>query len=141
MDTVKELNDLWHIIGMRMKAEMSSEKYSSIAGLSMVELSILQIIEKQPNCMMKDISNQLCLPKSTFTSAITRLENKGYIMRKQDIGDKRAYNLELTKLGTQAQQEHLDIEYTVFRNFLKPLNNKEKDLFIKIFAKAINTSR
>ena len=96
MDKVQALNELWHIVGMRMKSEMCSGKYPAILSISMIELSILETVERYPNCMMKKVSELLGLPKSTLTSAVKRLEAKGYLRRSQSDSDKRAYNLELT---------------------------------------------
>ncbi len=141
IDKVKELNDLWHIVGMRMKAEMNNGKYPAILGVSMVELSILQVVENLPNCMLKEISNQLELPKSTLTSAINRLESKGLVKRNPCKEDKRAYNLELTEVGLQVQQEHRNIEYAVFEDMLQKLDIEEKNIFISMLSKAVNSKR
>ncbi|WP_368489382.1 MarR family winged helix-turn-helix transcriptional regulator [Clostridium sp. BJN0013] len=141
IDKVKELNDLWHIVGMRMKAEMNSGKYPAILGVSMVELSILQVVENRPNCMLKEISSQLELPKSTLTSAINRLESKGLVKRNLCKEDKRAYNLELTEVGLQAQHEHRNIEYAIFEDMLQKLDMEEKNIFIRMLSKAVSSKR
>ena len=44
MDKVQALNELWHIVGMRMKSEMCSGKYPAILSISMIELSILETV-------------------------------------------------------------------------------------------------
>lgn len=49
MDKVQALNELWHIVGMRMKSEMCSGKYPAILSISMIELSILETVERYPN--------------------------------------------------------------------------------------------
>lgn len=138
MDRAKELNELWHTIGMRMKNEMCSGKYPAILGVSMVELSILEVIERYPLCIMKKVSGELNLPKSTLTSAIKRLEEKGYVKRNHSTIDKRAYNLELTEWGMQTQKEHRDIEMSIFQELLQQLNTHEVDVFLELFMKAAN---
>lgn len=138
MNRIQELSELWHIVGMRMKNEMCSGKYPAILGVSMVELSILEVIENSPFCMMKRVSDMLGLPKSTLTSAIKRLEEKEYVKRNHSSKDRRAYSLELTKWGLQAQEEHRRIETSVFQELLQQLNVQETDIFIKLFAKAVN---
>ena len=137
MNEVLELNRLWHIIGMKMKNEMYSGKYELLVGISILELSILEAIEKNPFSMMKNISDVLCLPKSTLTSAVNRLEDKGYIIRTKSQFDKRAYNLQLTKLGAKAQKEHCDIENYVFKEMMDKLNLNERKKLIELFLKAV----
>ena len=104
----------------------------------MIELSILETVERYPNCMMKKVSELLGLPKSTLTSAVKRLEAKGYLRRSQSDSDKRAYNLELTEWGVQAQTEHREIEKSIFENLLQQLNTEETSIFLKLFTKAVN---
>lgn len=137
IDQTKELNDLWHEVNMRMKAEMSSGKYQTLSGISMVELSILQVVEIHPSCMLKEIGNQLDLPKSTLTSAINRLEMKNLVKRTPSKEDKRAYNLELTPDGLQAQIEHRKIENIVFSELLQNLTVQERTIFLKLFFKLV----
>ncbi|HBF0312109.1 MarR family winged helix-turn-helix transcriptional regulator [Clostridioides difficile] len=141
MNPVKELNNLWHIVSMQMKTEMCSGKYPTIHGISLVELSILEIVEQYPNSMMKEISEILELPKSTLTSAVKRLELKKFIKKNPCIKDKRGYNLVLTELGLKAQQEHRNIEIIVFRNLFHQLDKDEIETFIRIFSKAVNKSK
>lgn len=141
MNPVKELNNLWHIVSMQMKTEICSGKHPTIHGISLVELSILEIVEQYPNSMMKEISEILELPKSTLTSAVKRLELKKFIKKNPCIKDKRGYNLVLTELGLKAQQEHRDIEVIVFRNLLHQLDKDEIETFIRIFSKAVNKSK
>ena len=138
MDKVQALNELWHIVAMRMKSEMYSGKYPAILSISMIELSILETVERNPNCMMKKVSELLGLPKSTLTSAVKRLEAKGYLRRSQSDSDKRAYNLELTEWGAQAQTEHREIEKSIFENLLQQLNTEETSIFLELFTKAVN---
>lgn len=138
MDKVQALNELWHIVGMHMKSEMYSGKYPAILSISMIELSILETVERNPNCMMKKVSELLGLPKSTLTSAVKRLEAKGYLRRSQSDSDKRAYNLELTEWGAQAQTEHREIEKSIFENLLQQLNTEETSIFLELFTKAVN---
>lgn len=133
----KELNQLWHIIGMDMKQEMQSGKYPAISGLTQLEMSILQAIETNPNNILKNICDVLGLPKSTLTSAINRLESKNYIKKKSVPQDKRSYGLELLDLGVQAQKEHIDVENAVFSNVLENLEENEVDQLIKILNKAL----
>lgn len=134
---IEKLNYLWHIVGNQLKEEMSNEKYSYITGLSMVEMSILQIIEKNPKIIFKEICTQLGLPKSTLTSAVNRLEKRGLVKRNPLQQDKRAFFLELTASGFEAQREHVLIEYVVFERLLQGLEEQEEKTFVALLSKAL----
>lgn len=134
---IEKLNHLWHMVGNKLRVEMSSKKYPNIAGLSMVEMSILQLVEQNPQIIFKEICSQLGLPKSTLTSAVKRLEERGFVTRTPTQRDKRSYYLELTPNGFQAQKEHILIEHTVFERLLQGLEKKETETFIALLAKAL----
>lgn len=103
MNAIKELSNLWHNVGIQMKTEMCSGKYPTISGISLVELSILEIVEQHPNSMIKEISSTLEFPKHINKWCKTSWAKK-LINRNPCFKDKRAYNLDLTELGLKAQK-------------------------------------
>ncbi|MCL1976259.1 MAG: MarR family winged helix-turn-helix transcriptional regulator [Firmicutes bacterium] len=137
MDIMQELDDLWQSIDLRMKREIAGKKYTALQSLNAIELDILQIAEKQPKGMMKDVCEQLQLAKSTLTSAVNRLESKGFIIKDPDAEDGRACNLTLTKLGMQVRQEHRRIKFKVFMGFCHALSVKEKEILMREFSEKL----
>lgn len=137
MDKVKELNTLWHKVGNQLREEMYKTEYKSINKLTMIDLSILQTIQQNPNLIFKDICTILGLPKSTLTSAVNRLEKNGLVKRRVSEKDMRKYSLELTKKGNEAQQEHIMTEHVVFNQLLNGLNDAESKSFLSLFSKAL----
>lgn len=137
MNNVTKMNALWHIVGVQLRDEMYKEDCKNISSLTMIDLSIIQCIDRNNDIIFKDICEMLSIPKSTLTSAIKRLEKKALVVRIPSLKDKRESYLELTDLGKQAQREHLLSEERVFRRFLDGLNNNDEDKYIELFAKAI----
>lgn len=140
MDKVKEMNALWHVVGGQLRDEMYKAKYQYINKLTMVDLSILQTIEQNPNLIFKDICTLLGLPKSTLTSAVNRLEKSGLVNRKVLESDKRKYGLELTETGKKAQHEHITTEHVIFQKLLNGLSDSESEVFLHLFSKALKKS-
>lgn len=132
---VEKLNYLWHIVGDQLKEEKA--KYPLVSGLTMTEMSILQIIESNPKIIFKEICAGLGFPKSTLTSAVNRLEEKGLVKRNSSSRDKRAYYLELTPTGMQAQRAHVLVEHTVFEKLLSNLDGGEVETLIALIFKGL----
>ncbi len=132
---INEFNRLWHRVGSQLREEMYKSDYATINRLTMIDLSLLQTIEEQPNLIFKDICRTLGIPKSTLTSAVNRLEKKGYVKRKALQKDMRKYGLELTEMGKQAQREHIMTENVVFGNLLDGLSDAEVQQLLFLFEK------
>ena len=63
--------------------------------------SFLLAIGGHPGMTQEQLAKHLCLNKSTVTRALNQLEEKEYIERRPDVGDKRIYRVFLTKNGEE----------------------------------------
>lgn len=82
-------------------------KYHGIADLSVTELKLLDIASSLKLPAMTDIAHRVHLTNGTITSAIKKLEKKGYALRVQDTNDKRIYRVKLTADGKKAVKCHV----------------------------------
>lgn len=135
---INEFSILWHIVGQALRDEMYREDYSNINSLTMIDLSILQTIDLNPDIIFKELTALLKIPKSTLTSAVKRLEKQNYVIRTQSKEDGRVFHLSLTSKGKTAQNEHLETEYVIFKNLLSGLKEVDQDEFINLFKKALS---
>lgn len=136
-DEIKELNRLWHVLLKEMQSKMTIEKYSHISELSTTEISVLQLLHDHPNIILKEICQRLDIPKSTLTSAVNRLVEKGYVERVSVSGDKRAFALHISEKGKAAQTEHLEYEYQILSNLLIHLQYDEIETLLRLLTKAV----
>jgi len=107
---IENLSRLWH------KAVHLSDKNAihlfddELSGVTTVEMGIIHLISEHPDYIMRDIIENLELPASTLTSAVNRLEKRGYLQREIAPQDRRSFRLVLTPLGEKAQERHLASE-------------------------------
>lgn len=66
-------------------------------GIVGVQFIILLVLFRRGGASQENISDHLKIDKTTTAKAIKKLENNGYLMRKKDPSDKRAYNVYLTQ--------------------------------------------
>lgn len=136
---VEEFSRLWHEMIKKSDFRKVEEQFPRISGLTTIEISIISIVSKNPDVILREICTYLDIPKSTLTNAIDRLEKRNYLNRIISKRDKRSYGLELTEEGYLAQKEHIDFEYTVYGRLLNSLDTEEeKQELFKLLRKIVN---
>ncbi|AZV56680.1 MarR family transcriptional regulator [Clostridium sp. AWRP] len=136
---IEEFSELWHQIIKKSNFRKVEDQFQRLNGLTTIEISIINIVSKNPDVILGEIVLALDIPKSTLTNAINRLEKRNYINRIISKRDRRSYGLKLTEEGYLAQKEHLNFEYTVYERLLDALDtNAEKQELFKLFRKIIN---
>ena len=136
-EQLKEFLSLWHRMLKIEKNLNLEQKYPNFVGLTTNEISVIDIVSKNPQVILKDIGTILELPKSTLTNMINRLEKKGYLFRiiaKQDL---RSYGLELTEKGVLAQKEHIEYETMFLGKIMSSLNMQDRQQLIELMKKMI----
>lgn len=86
---------------------LESKRFEKVYGISILQLLVLQFISEQKDfkasaTFIKDYVN---LNASTVSGIITRLENKGLVVKIPDTADKRFNSLMLTPKGTAFLKE------------------------------------
>ena len=136
---IEEFSELWHEMMKKSNFRKVEEQFPRISGLTTIEISIISIVSKNPDVILREICTYLDIPKSTLTNAVDRLEKRNYLNRIISKRDKRSYGLELTAEGHLAQKEHIDFEYTVYGRLLNTLDTEEeKQELFKLFRKIVH---
>jgi MarR family transcriptional regulator, temperature-dependent positive regulator of motility len=71
-------------------------------GLSAGQFPVLVLLAKEQNLMQEDLVRHYRLDKGTIARAVKKLEDRGYIRRITDPGNRRAVRLFLTEKGEDA---------------------------------------
>ena len=89
----------------------------------------LNALYKQEGVSQEQLSDYLKIDKGTTAKAIRKLEEEGYVIRKVDAKDKRAYNIYLTEkamkikpIVRKAMTDWIDILYSGFSEEEKELS-------------------
>jgi DNA-binding MarR family transcriptional regulator len=76
------------------------------SGLSPQQNHTIEIIGDEGPIRMKPLAEKLGVTTGTLTVMIDRLQQAGYVERKNDPNDRRAFNVELTAAGWKIHAEH-----------------------------------
>lgn len=129
-----QLHSVWHeLIAVMQKANAAFLR-GGLQGLSTVEISVLAIVSRKPDVILKEILEILEIPASTLTSAVDRLEKRGLLRRVISARDRRSYGLELTAEGLRAQEEHVKEEETVMRSVLGAYSREERSELVRLLC-------
>lgn len=117
-EEIKNIDKVWHELIIVMQKTSDELWKNKLDGASTIEISILSIVERKSDVILKEIVEILGIPSSTLTSAIDRLEKRDLLRRVISQKDRRSFGLELTEEGRIAQQEHRESEKVLWKKVL-----------------------
>ena len=97
------------------------------------DILIIHVIGSKIECSMKDIIIATGLPNSTATRRVGYLVKNNLVIRKISKKDKRKTILKLTRNGRRSFSFFFDYIIEKFKEPLQIINEKEKEVLIKIF--------
>lgn len=97
---------------------------------------ILRILLQEGNLPQKTIQEKLSVKAGTMSEIITKLENKGYLIREKHPVDKRMVLLSLTPEGEKEAKRPRE-KYSNALNFSR-LDESEKEELIRILSKMLS---
>ena len=101
------INDLF--VGMFNDILLLEERHlkkMGLADISLSEIHILEAIAQKENPAMGDVAQKVSLTNGTVTTAVKKLEEKGYAQRQRDLHDRRIIRVRLSEKGWAAQKKH-----------------------------------
>ena len=125
---------------IKIYEQKEENKFKRIKSLSKTEISILRLLCENPEKIMRDISQDLHISKSSLTGIIDHLEARGYLLRIMSKRDRRSYGLEVTKEGKLAQLEHIKWEKEAYIELIAALQaNDAVDTYLDLTEKILNS--
>lgn len=127
-----QLYCIWHDLILTIQKANTSFLRGGLEGLSTVDISVLAIVSRKPDVILREILGVLEIPASTLTSAVDRLEKRGLLRRVISVRDRRSFGLELTEEGKRAQEEHKNEEEDVLRCVLGAYTPEERSELVRL---------
>lgn len=102
-----------------------------VEDLSLSELHIIDAISSLSNPTMSTIASQATLTNGTITTAIKKLEAKGYVKRRKDDNDRCIIRVELTAKGNRVCKVHRDFHEEMVSRVCEDSHVLDDELLIK----------
>jgi DNA-binding MarR family transcriptional regulator len=95
--------------------------------LDVMQFGALTVLDDAGPLSQQALAARIGCDRTTMVAIIDRLEASGYVKRRRNPEDRRAYALEITKRGAEAQTKGLELLTSFEGEFLAPLSAKERD--------------
>lgn len=134
MDSFLKLFDLIGELA-RQRYQIAEQNFS-VLGLNHTEARLLNLLSQANGEATQDeISNMLFIDRSNAGRGLKRLEQKGFITKKDNISDKRTKVIQITIKGRQIVQKISKAKEKIARSLFKGLNEEDARLVLEIFQK------
>ncbi len=134
---IELLSDAWHMLIRYYNRHYTMELERLFGGITSLELDILDRVARKPGPMIKEIRRSLHVTGSTFTAAVDRLNDRGYLERVISPHDRRSFNLQITPGGKKAHDRYITTEREFLKKLLHTLRtSEERQSLISILHKA-----
>ncbi len=103
-------------------------------GLGRLERRIIIFIGRNPNIRQAELAQIMDLEPQSLTRALEIMKKKGWLIKQEDLTDKRAKCLKLTVDGNKKLQDALKISEKIRPKILQELSLEEKQDLAKSLA-------
>lgn len=114
-------------------------------GIGSGEMDLIHLVRHHPGLSQKDISQQLNMDKGAVARRTASLEQKGYLVRKENPADGRSQLLYATLKAEQLKNSKTAIETAFYEWLLAELEEDEKAAFTatlnKLYLRSKKESR
>jgi len=123
INTGRLLGMLWFRLNRRLSANLKQ------AGLSITadQLRLLAQLSENGSCNQLFLAKQLGRDRSALTRMIQQLEKRGWVSRRPDKDDRRAFTVVLTDAGQELQETAAVISQQTLDELWAGFRNEEKD--------------
>lgn len=113
----------------------SMSTYKKVGTLDHSAYLLLQQIAIHGSAGVKALSDEFRLDISTVSRQSSALEQKGYVTRKPDPLDGRAYTLEISELGSEMLRDNMDLRQEKIGKMLESWSEEERENFGQLLQK------
>jgi DNA-binding MarR family transcriptional regulator len=99
------------------------------------QLHFLMKLYNKDGINQETLANDLKTDKATSARAIKKLEKEGYVLRKKDSSDNRAYKIYLTKKGKELKPKIKKITRNWTKILTDGFDEKEKEMLFSFLEK------
>ncbi len=131
------LNDLYralHRLNRQIHRTSHQESYRK-GGLHHGQANLLLLIFQNDGASQRDLAEQLDVRPSSMTEMLTKLEQNGLIVRKQDDKDQRVMRIHLTEKGKEAAEEIAESKDALAESLFGALTEDEQEQMLNLTEK------
>lgn len=98
---------------------------------------VLAVLSELGGVSQQTLADVLAVDRSTIVDFVDELEEKGYVRRRRNPDDRRAYAIELTARGARVQQQAAQLLATCEGHYLEPLSAAERTTLLELLGRLV----
>jgi len=102
---------------------------------SRTDFAVLEVLLHKGPLPVNTIGRKVLLTSGSITTAVQRLEKRGWVRRTPDSSDRRIVRVELTDPGRERIETAFAEHAERLEEAFSPLSSAEKDTFLKLMRK------
>ena len=110
--------------------EMSGRELAQSAGLTAVQLRVLQVVGETGQTTAKAISMRMHVSQATVTALVDKLVSGGMVAREKSLTDRRQTNILLTDRGRQILEDAPDPLQQLYVQRFKQMKDWEQAMLV-----------
>jgi DNA-binding MarR family transcriptional regulator len=107
------------------------------AGFNGKHVGALSVIASEGPLSQQRVGERAAMDRTTVVAIVDALEEAGYVERRRDPSDRRAYALEITDAGREWLEETRAIILGVENDFLAPLTAAERRTLVELLQRLL----
>jgi DNA-binding MarR family transcriptional regulator len=111
------------------------DQFMKPMGITRSQWWVIAHLSRKDGMMQTELATLLDIGKVTLGGLVDRLDEAGWIERRQDVSDRRAKRVYLTTKSHDVLREMRAVERMLNRSVLKGLNNEERDTLVELLAR------
>ncbi|KJR45997.1 Transcriptional regulator, MarR family [Desulfosporosinus sp. I2] len=113
--------------------KQSMSKVFKDSGITAIEVMVLRLLSTEKRIKITELSSKLCLPNSTVSGILDRLEKQGMVVRERSQEDRRVVYVSISPHFKEMHQDmhenfKLNLEHVMNQGTAEDLNNIFKGL-------------
>ena len=104
-------------------------------GITRSQWWVIAHLSRKDGMMQTELATLLDIGKVTLGGLVDRLDEAGWIERRQDVADRRAKRVYLTAKSIEVLREMRGVERMLNRSVLRGLNNEERDTLVELLTR------
>jgi len=129
-EEAQRLLDLLNALGSTTFRQLLWQRFSEL-DLTYAQSQVLFYVADHAGCHMVDVGKAFSVTLPAVTHIVDRLEEKAFLRRVDDLVDRRAYVLELTKSGRALVQELHTLQINGVEGVLRRMAADDRQRVIK----------
>jgi MarR family transcriptional regulator for hemolysin len=97
--------------------------------------NVLLRLSKEDSINQKQLSCKVDKDQPTVVRILDILERKGLIERKQSLGDRRAFIIQITEKGMDVKEDVQPLVQDAFKKMMKGISREKIDIYIEVLMK------